>query len=1097
MPNLDLEAKQKLKYNLLKSAAALPDGQMFHDDTLAKIFNESKKSTYMSLSGPSKEKFRSDIQRAQKPAFVSQTKLAGLMSGDEKQMTSAEVRAAAAGGTKTFISPQRKDAVIVAGRTHESGQTRPFKRGILDDPKVQGPLNHRKIPIPLSQKLMRLAHMRSGRRYANGGMVYMANGGMVPNVQYLQEGSEEPVRKSAGMGGMGFMMGGMGLQMAGQSVGGTTGSLMSSAGLAMNFMPMLGMLPKIAAGTNVVTGAFKGLIGMIGRATAAAKMFALANPILLGATVALAGILAIAKKIRQENAEAKKEEILTFGISEKGAKELGIQYESLTDKLKSVREEQKLAADKAKAYFESYTGSGVSGLTLTIQQLKELKERVKTDMPELISTFNSIDTSKVNDLASNLKSQMIASGKSVEEATNLIYALIEASDKAGMGVSAISNKIFSGIVDQGSAANFIMKNFGKSVDDIYNVDPEAFASNVDTVISSLDSAVKSLIGTKNSTGQTIDEAMAIAIQMENIANSGVKNKQLGAQALAVLKQQRPEYAYILNSSDTIGGMYAKWRLVLANVRIDLSKISSEQAELLASFTQGLSDAADASLKTTDSANSLQETALTLADLEKKQKAAATSAKNAAAGTAGLSKAAIKAIQEEIKAIRERAEAKKRALRETFDRENAELELQQAKLDLQMAVARGDNEAAAAAQIRIQQIQKESSLKSAEARIDENAKKAEAAQQKKLDDDAEKKSNQATVATSKGKTADNLGAEISKIKDLGKQLTDVAILKAQAEEMMKVDKKAGQALMDEAKQNFSNFLRSLGKAAETSVSVRSAFEDYLKKDAKGNITSETKAGNEAFTLKRSGLKMGEGEAFTELDKLSKQYTSFAEKVIGKGGKTLSDIWSVLNQGTGGKPGQQSIKVEPKDLNTLMTKLGKPDAAKFKTSGEGKGDLEDQLRRDIIMQYGLKKDDTFEYNKIKYRVTGSGLLDSGASRVTPRMAMGGYITRAMNGITGMTTSQPYLVGENGPELFVPSSGGQIIPNSILGPSYNIASGSSNSVPGGVSSSSSNVVYNIDIALNGTNVTADDIMRKFKSELALIGAKEGRDRTLGGNY
>ena len=48
-----------------------------------------------------------------------------------------------------------------------------------------------------------------------------------------------------------------------------------------------------------------------------------------------------------------------------------------------------------------------------------------------------------------------------------------------------------------------------------------------------------------------------------------------------------------------------------------------------------------------------------------------------------------------------------------------------------------------------------------------------------------------------------------------------------------------------------------------------------------------------------------------------------------------------------------------------------------------------------------------------------------------------------------------------------------------------------------SSSNIIYNIDIDLNGTNVTADDIMRKFKSELALIGAKEGRTRNLGGQY
>jgi phage-related minor tail protein len=151
----------------------------------------------------------------------------------------------------------------------------------------------------------------------------------------------------------------------------------------------------------------------------------------------------------------------------------------------------------------------------------------------------------------------------------------------------------------------------------------------------------------------------------------------------------------------------------------------------------------------------------------------------------------------------------------------------------------------------------------------------------------------------------------------------------------------------------------------------------------------------------------------------------------------------------------------------------------------------------MEYGLKENDTFEFLGIKYRVTGSGLLDSGASRVTPRKAMGGYVKRAANGITGMTGSQPYLVGERGPELFVPSSGGQIIPNNILGASYNIPSGRIGNISGMGNSSSSNIVYNIDIDLNGTNVTADDIMRRFKSELALINAKEGRTRNLGGNY
>jgi TP901 family phage tail tape measure protein len=924
-----------------------------------------------------------------------------------------------------------------------------------------------------------------------GGVQRFNRGGMV---QRYNQGGEA---KSRGTGGMGSFMGGMALQMGAGMVGGTAGSIMSNVGMAMQFMPMLGMLPKLTTGTKIFSVAIRGLVNGAKAAAVALRAFAVANPLLLAGTVAVAGLIAGIKAYRKELEETRREETNSFGVTEKGAKELGIKYVSLTDRVKTLKEEQKLLADQARSAYENYQSSGVSGLNLTIKQLKELKERVKTDMPEILSTFNSIDSSKVNDLASNLKAQMVASGKSVEEATNLIYALIESSNKAGQGVRAITDSIFTKITDQGSAASFIMKNFAKSVDDIYSIDPGAFASNVDTVISSLDSAVKSLVGTKNSTGETIDETMAIAMQMENIAASGVKNKQIGAQALAVLKQQRPEFAYILNSADTIGGMYAKWRLMLANVRIDLSKISSEQAELLATFTQGLNDAADAALTSTDAGNNLSETATVLEDLTKKQAAAAKAAGKAAAGTQGLSKAAIKSLQDQIKAVRELAEAKKKALRETFDKENAELELQKAKLELQSAVARGDNEAIASAQIRISQLQKETSLKAAETRIEDNAKKAEDKLQAKLDADAALKDKQGTTATTQGNRAENFAAQIATVKKLGDRLGDIGVLRSQAEEMLKVDKKAGQAMMEEVQQKFFVWLKDMGTAAKDSVSVRKAFEDYLKKDAKGNITSDTKDANQAFTMRRSGTQIGEGAAWTELGKLSKQFSNFATDIIGKGGKTLSDIWTVLNQGTGGKPGQQNMKVEQKDLNTLMTKLGKPNTPKFKTSGEGKGDLEDQLRRDIIMEYGLKKDDTFEYNGIKYRVTGSGLLTSGASRVTPRKAMGGYVTRAASGVSGMTGSQPYLVGERGPELFVPSSGGQIIPNNILGAKYNIPGNTVSGIKGGVNNSHNNNVYNIDIDLNGTNVTADDIMRKFKAELALINAKEGRVRSFGGNY
>jgi hypothetical protein len=63
-----------------------------------------------------------------------------------------------------------------------------------------------------------------------------------------------------------------------------------------------------------------------------------------------------------------------------------------------------------------------------------------------------------------------------------------------------------------------------------------------------------------------------------------------------------------------------------------------------------------------------------------------------------------------------------------------------------------------------------------------------------------------------------------------------------------------------------------------------------------------------------------------------------------------------------------------------------------------------------------------------------------------------------------------------------------------SYNVPSNTRSVGANIINSPSSNNVYNIDIALNGTNVTADDVLNSFKRELALVNAKEGINRRIG---
>jgi len=75
------------------------------------------------------------------------------------------------------------------------------------------------------------------------------------------------------------------------------------------------------------------------------------------------------------------------------------------------------------------------------------------------------------------------------------------------------------------------------------------------------------------------------------------------------------------------------------------------------------------------------------------------------------------------------------------------------------------------------------------------------------------------------------------------------------------------------------------------------------------------------------------------------------------------------------------------------------------------------------------------------------------------------------------------------------GTIYPNINTSPRYNIPSNSINGMSGvSNNASSSNCVYNVNLALNGTNVSVDEVVMRFKQELSRMGAKEGRMKTVG---
>jgi TP901 family phage tail tape measure protein len=944
------------------------------------------------------------------------------------------------------------------------------------------------------------------RGYKDGGLVggmgipRFKDGGFVSGYQsqtqkgYLGKGMmSSPEGGGLGMGAqMGIMMGG---SMLGQQVGGAAGTGLMAAANILPWLPFQKILPLLKSGEKGA-GALKNALTLAGKAAGLLTRMLPGAAVIGAITLAVKGYQAWQKQI----AETRREHIMLNGITEKGAKELGINYKNVSTSIKDVQEQLKLQKDTTKAAFEAYASSGVPGLTLSIKQLKELKKEVKTTMPEIVSTFNSVDASKVNDLAINLKAQMVSGGKSIQDATNTIYALISASDKAGQALGAISQTGFAQIVDKSSAAQFAVSLLVKNLDNVNKIDPQAFASNIDSVISSLDNAVLSLTGTKDSTGATITEAKAIATEFDKMAKAGSLNKQLSGEALIALQKQRPELAAILNKADTIGSMYAKWRLTLQGTYTDLQNISAQQAMGLAAYQEALNAAADAA-KTNTNSGVFKTSAAALKALNDRILKNQKVIKNASDQTAGLDKQAIKNIQAKIKLINDEAEAKKKALQATQESANTELELQKLQLEAQGALARGDRDAYEAANIAIAQLTKEAQTKAAIDKIEANRLKAVEAQQKLLDDDQAKKDSSTTTAGKLGGTVSADQASASAITSFQNRLGDLLVKQSNVNNMKSSTQAQKDAKAAQQKSIDEELLVVLKDLEKTNKDVQKAFPEYVENGkAKDLNTAKT------VQMKRSGatLNIPEGAGRTAFNAAASGISKEAEaafKVMSTaitGGATLQMVIDAINGKSSGKligvddkkgtiNGGKTFAQDLKDLGLNASSLNKSDSGR-------------RLIDNIIETQKLQKGDKFELGGYQYNVTTG--FDANFRLGGGNAVSAGPVKRALGG--PVSAGQKYVVNDRLNALgaqqegfmpFTPKVSGMVYPNADTMPKYNIHSGEVTGMRGGVNSSYNNNSYAINIALNGTNVTADDVMRRFKTEMALVHAKEGRSRSVGG--
>jgi hypothetical protein len=947
------------------------------------------------------------------------------------------------------------------------------------------------------------------RRFANGGPVYMANGGMVGSTQYFENGTTGPVQapkitfgsaysqqREKGFVGKGMATGpmagmgiGMGMGMAGSMIGGQAGQIMQMASILPMMAPnLLSGIPKMLGN---ISGGLKGVGGAAGMAGKAVGMFANAGP-LLALTAAITVSYLAFKKFKAEQEQNRIEQSNSIGITEKSAAEAGIKYNNLSNSIKAVNDQLELARAKGKNAYESLNSSGVQGLTLSIKELRDNIKQAKTDQKELVATFTNIDEGsreqrqqKVLDIATNLKTQMIAAGMSAQDATNEIYSIISASDKAGMAFNAISSKGFREVVDATTAADAMITKLGKNMN---NLSGEDLGNAISNTAVALEANFQTLLKTKDENGKIMTQQEAMSKMLSDINSKQGAQTTITQGQIEALKKTQPELAAILNTSDNVAGMYAKWRLLLSGVRTDLSQISSEQAQSLAAFEAAMDSAITASEKTSSGTGVAARAQSSIAALQKLIAAGGQKAAASAQKTQDQIKEEIKLIDKKIDKINEEADARKKALAATQSKENLALEIQKAQLEYADKMSAGDMAGAAQAQLKIKQLVGERETQKAIDAIEESRAKREKAliaEREKLQAQSDKAAKNLTSAQNNAASSTE---KMNKIDSYQNQYESIVKQQSRVDLILEKDPSNKKALQDQ-KELAQGPLGDLAKqvAADAKGSDKALATELKKifvgtlidKDGKslaGGITRDYQTGGSQMSAPY--YKPGTADAQLKLD--SKSALDSAKAITGKDGKTLSDLYNAyLGIGAQGSYSKENAF----QVTSTTTKTGSPLGG-----NTNKGGLETWAKERIVSENNLQPGQYFKYNGQTYRV--------GPKNSAIRQKAGGGPFAAGQMLQVNDRINP--LGAQAEGIFMkPNFSGTIYPNAATMPKYDVPSYSTAArMKQGLSdSSSSNVTINATLNFGESPKNGRELWKEFKQIAKAEGAKVGENIIIGG--
>jgi archaellum component FlaC len=885
--------------------------------------------------------------------------------------------------------------------------------------------------------------VNSGRPYLvgeNGPEIFVPRnaGGIIPGYQdggavgAFSAGLKNPYGKSlvSGMSGgsmgigpqMAISMGGM---MAGQAVGGPAGMAIM---MASNILPMMGALRGFAGLVPSVTK----VAGILGRLTVP------------GAIVGtLTGIISLVNKFRQDAENAGEINRAMFGGTKEQLAEVGVSYTSISDRIKDINTQLELNKAKIESSYNSFTKSGIPGLTLTIQELKDGIEKAKTSAKETVNLFNNADTSQVNELATSMKAQYVAMGMSVEEATNTIYTLVAASNKSKQALGAISSSGFKDIIDQASAATSQVQKLGKVIQGSLKFNAEEFNVGMDAVLNGLNSYKDSLTTIKDENGKVKTETEALAETIEKIKGTAGATSTINKQNLEAYKLQNLEMASILGKSESILSIFSKYQLVAAGLSdvMDISAMSGAQAISVAAGYQKVKDAASAVIAETTIGK------LVAARLKNQTKLQGL-IKSSGDQDSSYYDNAIKQKQKLIEILEEERKKRLAILDIQEQSQSFETAIKQAQIKYQEALASGNMAQAAAEQLNIQKLRSDRERELARQAINDKAD----ADRKRLEDEIERLQN---LKDAKAKATSNAVAGSQRATE------DLQAAKDFEAKIVGIVAKYGGKFSADAQKALAVAFNDA--KASKDAGLAAAATQMEKQYITGSKTYQGSPGTAPVTVTKDKYQsMFENLSTSTFSQANTESNSKFKKAV-------EDFVSAVNIFTG------KDKSSPnKSFDRSASIQGKPGGTVEKIGGI-----------------------TYIYDNIgkKYDVTSQKGL---SLRTFYRKAMGGYISgpgsATSDSIPAMLSNGEYVINAKSVQAAGIPMLDKINKMAMGGPVYNIPAysmGGRVKYNAGGLANSSNSLYNINVTLNGTDLSADDVANAIERKMRIREATIGRGR------